>query len=506
MSHFNLPVSSATQATTSRLHKSTLPSTRKRKRASSISSSEDEDKTDIYNHDRDSIPAASTNPLSLTPDEIAQYRLAGLAIDEELPSSKGIGEWPHRGLPREKEYFKSTARSKPKKTLEDSEDDDDEAQRERAARKAVEGTRAAQGSRLRMQHLAVLTAILQRSLLEGDILRASKAWALLLRAEVGGKPIDIKASGYWGIGAELLIREFDNEKTTRKFHHVDDTWDEHEVEEVAENDGNPQHGASNLERRWGTRDGLEKVKAYYEWLVIQYHYKRQYHNYTSALDFYPAMFSCEIYGIQYDHQSSLQIIAATSSSASDDENVEDSDTDSETFENTQSVYTYTDDGGSNANFNHRSPTSSSRRKRRPRAEKLWTERDAIRRAALSAAENVADRIHQLTDGVSFSRSHELYRLRGMLAMYIGDLSVPEIPPSRHEDTDEGDESAEQRFLYRQRMSDHETGKRRREEEQIRAGEMFEKLKECGGESVESRESALLHEDSRSPDNIYDSDT
>ncbi|KAH8656243.1 hypothetical protein BGZ60DRAFT_385418 [Tricladium varicosporioides] len=489
MSHFNLPVSSATQATASRLYKSTRRLTRKRQRASSSSSSGDEDKTNIYNHDGGSAPGASTNPLSLTPDEIAQYRLAGLAIDEELPTSKGIREWPHRGLPREKEYFRPTSRSRPRK-VQDSEDEDEAQEGAKIAGEVAEGTRVAQGSRLRMQHLGVLTAILQRSLLEGDIARAGKAWALLLRAEVGGKPIDIKSTGYWGIGAELLIREFNNGKWTRKFHHIDDVWDGDEVDEVPENDGKTQHGASNLEQRWGTRDGLEKVKAYYEWLVIQYHYKRQYHSYTSALDFYPAMFSCEIYGIQYDYQSSLQKIDATSSSTSDDDEVEDNDANSD----------------SNPNFNTRSHISSCRYKRRRRAEKLWIKKDGIRRTALLAAENVADRIRQLTDGVAFSRSHELYRLQGMLAMYIGDLSVPEIPHSKHEGSDKDDESAEQRFLYRQRMSDHETGKRKREEEQIRAREMFEKLKECGGESVELEESALLCEDSRSPDNVYNFDT
>jgi hypothetical protein len=51
-----------------------------------------------YGREQSSLPAASTNPLSLTPDEIIQYKVAGLDLDQELPS-KTIPGFPHRALP-----------------------------------------------------------------------------------------------------------------------------------------------------------------------------------------------------------------------------------------------------------------------------------------------------------------------------------------------------------------------------------------------------------------------
>jgi hypothetical protein len=57
-----------------------------------------------------------------------------------------------------------------------------------------------EGRSLAKRHLAVLTTVLYRCLLEGDYGRAERAFACLLR----GKEVEIRA--VWGVGLELLLR------------------------------------------------------------------------------------------------------------------------------------------------------------------------------------------------------------------------------------------------------------------------------------------------------------
>ncbi|KAH9221398.1 hypothetical protein DL95DRAFT_382293, partial [Leptodontidium sp. 2 PMI_412] len=95
---FALPLapSSTTQnadSKTSRVKFSDLP-VRKRKRPRATEESSDDENSSL---DGESAAPAATNPLSLTPLEIAQYQLAGLELDEELPEVKGF---PHRALPQ----------------------------------------------------------------------------------------------------------------------------------------------------------------------------------------------------------------------------------------------------------------------------------------------------------------------------------------------------------------------------------------------------------------------
>jgi hypothetical protein len=109
------------------------------------------------------LPDASTNPLSLTPAEIAQYRLAGLELNEDLPGfgPNGVKDFPHRALPERDADINVSVKEKDPTS------------------KGAE-----RGPHLRIQHLSVLTTILHRCLLEGDIPRATRAWSLLLRMEV----------------------------------------------------------------------------------------------------------------------------------------------------------------------------------------------------------------------------------------------------------------------------------------------------------------------------------
>jgi hypothetical protein len=420
--------------------------------------------------EQSSLPAASTNPLSLNSDEIRQYKTAGLDLDQELPS-KSIPDFPHRGLPSS---FPPASHIAVAVQIDDdgTEIEAENAQRERKA------------PHLRMQHLSVLTTILQRCLLEGDIPRASRAWAMLLRAEHNGKGIDIRSSRYWGIGAELLLRGDEKPAQGRTAFRDDESLSSERREDDSDNDDEGKLGEENRsgegERRWGTASGLEKAKNYYERLILQYPYTRQYHDSVNSLDFWPAMLSCEIYGIQFEQKEALRKI--TIEEESDDVIMVDNS--SEEDENLRS-----DDPDTYFTAQQRREAQQRERKR----DMVWIKRDQVRHTALVSAEKIAARMDELMATPPYSDSHVLQRLRGMLALYIGDLSVPDLFEADSEQEEDGNNDrdpdvhdalyeklSERRFLQRHRRTEHERGLVKRSEEKARAQKAFEKIQREGG--------------------------
>ena len=351
----------------------------------------------------------------------------------------------------------------------------------------VKEERAERGPRLRLQHLSVLTTILQRCLLEGDIQRASRAWAMLIRAQVGGRGVDLRGSGYWGIGAELLIRSLDRKRN----YSYDEESDNEEEEEGM--------------KRWGRKEGLEKARDYYERLILQHPYKRQFDGSVSALDFWPAMVGCEIYGIQFEEKEGLRRVAREEE---EDEGGERSGSQSEESEDDAED----DNAGVDGAFavHQRRKT----RRMRRRAERRWVERDEIRKTALVASEKIAARLDDLMTTPPYSDSHNLLRLRGMIALYLGDLSIPEMPLDEADEEDQGevaegkrplrsaDRDTERRFLYRQRLSDHERGREKRKEEQERARKLFDRISREGGDVEDIK---MPQEEDEDAEEFYDAE-
>ncbi|KAM3084870.1 hypothetical protein ACMFMG_003316 [Clarireedia jacksonii] len=431
---FALPITSQNQTSsiTHQVHFSSL-SLRQATTSSSLKRKRDSSPSDNENADHE-LPAAITNPLSLTPAEVIQYRLAGLELDQQLPDVKG---WPHRGVPDS-----ITGAEKPKRTIgahEDEDDDDDDEIDEktrRAKAKREREQRKTGKSRLRLQHMGVLVAIMMRCLEQGDIPRAARAWGLLLRVQVGGNGVDLRGSGLWGVGAEVLIRGGEDNVQSAENETGDGDWAARE---------NRQDG---IERRWGTKESLLKAKEYYERLILQYPYKRQFHNIsTTALDFWPAMLGCEIYGIQYEWKTGLQKIAAE---AERDEKGSVSGSDMSDLEREEA------EDDENEGYEVRQD-----RLRQKRAEKRWEKKDEVRKTALAAAEQVAARMDDLMMTPPYSDSAALLRLRAMLALYVGDLLRSQ--------------EAEKRLLGRQRGADMRRGKERRKEEKARAKKLFERI-------------------------------
>lgn len=158
-------------------------------------------------------------------------------------------------------------------------DDDDLAE---TADKAVT-TGLSPGIGLRQQHLDVLTSLLHRCILEKDYRRASRAWGMLLRMEVNGHPLDIRAQERWGIGAELLLHGGNDLRS-----HV--APEESETRELGER--LQDQSADSFQ------SGLMKAKDYYERLILQYPFRKSAADSTSSLTFYPVMFGVWIHSIQ----------------------------------------------------------------------------------------------------------------------------------------------------------------------------------------------------------------
>lgn len=403
------------------------------------------------------LDIAITNPLSLNDDEARQYRTAGLEFDKELPSKSYTG-FPHRNLPWEAGFADGRAT--------DGERGD-----------TTPEERGSKASHLKVQHLGVLTAILQRCVAEGDMARASRAWALLLRAQLGGRGVDLRSTGYWGIGAELLIRSGEQvpQGKISVTNGIDDINSDGETSQY--HDAVEQTQKSDLPDldtvRWGTAEGLDRAKDYYARLILQHPYKRQFSTAISALDFWPAMLSCEIYGIQYEQEQSLRLLSTQKNS--DDSDPESEGAGSVSGEEASDInddrFNGTQETQEEAYFARR--VKHEARALRRRQEKVWEKREAIRKRAVAAAEKVATRMDELMTTPPFADSHVLHRLRGCLALYIGDLSSLTL---WGEDGEGSEESAQARI----KRSGAERGELVRNEMREVAKSHFEIAKRRGG--------------------------
>ncbi|KAB8073824.1 hypothetical protein BDV29DRAFT_174805 [Aspergillus leporis] len=324
--------------------------------------------------DAGSEVAPSAASLVLSPEEAHQYRVAGLSFDKELPG----GYFPH---------------APPK-------DEAPSSQRKNLIQKGLSSLSppiyppqsAAYSGNPRLQHLAVLSSILHRCLLNGDYIRAGRAWGLILREEFHGNPIDVRTEGRWGIGAEILLRR------------------DRQLSDItlgsAENvEGDPKTESSKL---YFTRKGFEDAKQYYETLVIQYPYRKAAPDFTSPLHFYPAMFGLWVYVTQEESSAARQDIwnrheVASREGSNDEDAASDLGSHDGSKQQTQALI----------------------------AE--------VRAAELDEAQKIAARMDEVLVSPPYSDSRELLELRGMISLWIGDLFVSSLPHQGRE-TPEDDDS------------------------------------------------------------------
>jgi hypothetical protein len=301
----------------------------------------------------------------LTPDERSQYRVAGQPFDLNPPTKP----FPHGPRSQLGDFSRTT-----------------ESLSNRLTDLDPPIYNPSLGSRhlpLHQQHLGAITALLHRALSEGDFDRAERALSLILRDEVGGRRLDIRAEGRWGIGAEILLRQSTQVKHKQKVRSMDRSDD-------AENSIKSEQGPA-----WFARKGFEDARRYYERLIVQYPFHKPNAGAVSALDFYPAMFGLWLYVVQEESKLHAEPLDdSTFSEMSQDEDSADP---------------------------QRRPSSILASKQR----------------SLGQAREIADRMDACMTTIPYSDDFELIRLRSMVALWLADLiddivEKQSIPHSEHE--------------------------------------------------------------------------
>ena len=279
---------------------------------------------------------------------------------------------------------------------------------------------------LRKQHLAVLIAVLHRCLFAGDYLRAGRAWGMLLRAESQGHAMDLRTYGRWGIGAEILLFR-DTQLTQRQQPAIDE--EDKTVDQSTADRGKTTQKSSPLL----SHEGFGKAKDYYERLVLQYPHRRTMPNATSSLDFYPAMFGLWVYAVQYKYNNMLSGFKAKPPEIGLD--------------------------GTNTN-----------------------EEVRVRHATFRSASEIAAHLDELLVSPPYSDSLRLWRLRGMIALWMADLLQPDDP------ADFGSESEDSSISYwlsmdnqdlEQYRSDQDSRRQQRLEAKGQAHEAFQNVLRLG---------------------------
>lgn len=364
------------------------------------------------------LPDDTINPLSYSEGTIKQLRTAGLTADDLLPSDY-IPDFPHRAIRPSHQHQHADDDGE-----DDKEDDDDRSGSDEAR---ADGTRKARQRRqfrdAQDEKLGLLTNVILRALEEGDIPRAKRAFGVVRRSEVRGRPVDLRKNALWSLGAEIVMR--DGEVSSRSVlpgepglnRGAGEREEGGEQEDhVVEDEG----AAARRKRRWGSAANMPRLRAYLESLVRQYPYNRLHPDSISDLDFHPVLLSCELYDAWAEHRLALERLADESESWSDG--------DLDIVPEMDMPDYYDDDGGAREDGLYSQGQNLSGRERRLRQAKA-----DLGLRALSAMRDVAARMDGLMENAPYSRSAELLRLRGMVALYIGDLSVPPAPRTADED-------------------------------------------------------------------------
>ncbi|KAF2485149.1 hypothetical protein BDY17DRAFT_97729 [Neohortaea acidophila] len=225
-----------------------------------------------------------------------------------------------------------------------------------------------QATSSRRRHLDNLTTILHTCMLKEDWPRARRAWSLLIRTEIGGRGIDVRRNGRWGIGAELLMRRKADEP--RKLQASLETLEDADA---------PLH---NEPAKLFSDEGFELAREYYERLVIQYPYTRGSMHTLNATAIYPALFTVWIYQVQDESKRARSEISD-----------------------------FADPGAEHdASANDEGADVDQRARLR-----------RIRAKELDQARAIENRIHELCLSPPYDSHAELRCLRDMLGKWIGDL-------------------------------------------------------------------------------------
>ncbi|RYO73448.1 hypothetical protein AA0113_g92 [Alternaria arborescens] len=215
---------------------------------------QDESLFDLQGEDETQPDATVQSYTSSTAPGIAQLRVAGLlpSQENEVPPAP----FPHAPASVSKPHHV------PAKVQEEMARPPSRLYAVNATSKSgvVQGQPEAQ----KRAHLDSLSTLMHCCLLKGDYERAGRAWGMILRTQVvGGRPVDPRNHGRWGIGAEIALRR----------------------------------GPQTLNEHRFSEQGFELAREYYNRLIIQHPNRKLQPHAVDERTFYPPMFSLWIYEV-----------------------------------------------------------------------------------------------------------------------------------------------------------------------------------------------------------------
>lgn len=152
------------------------------------------------------------------------------------------------------------------------------------------------------QHASVLNAILHKSMLEGDFVRAGRAFACLIRFELRRDRINLRKQGLWGIASEILLRRDGG---------VEDE-DAHDDDHGTFGESKATDRDAELEKLPYTAQGLADAKRFFERLMLQYPVRGRGvpNKLLTEVHFLPVMYGLEVFHLQARMERAKQIALA----------------------------------------------------------------------------------------------------------------------------------------------------------------------------------------------------
>ena len=147
-------------------------------------------------------------------------------------------------------------------------------------------------SSLKKRHVTVLTRLLHRNIFQKDYLRAGRAMGMLLRIEHNGHPMDLRIYNRWSLGAEILLCCEAHSAA------IASSKDNSYLEEMDAHSPVPLGHAGEA--------GLNRAKDYYDRLLLHYPCRKYSSRHAIEMKFCMVMFGLWIYSIQARYKSSIQ--------------------------------------------------------------------------------------------------------------------------------------------------------------------------------------------------------
>ncbi|KAK5998189.1 hypothetical protein PT974_00561 [Cladobotryum mycophilum] len=318
--------------------------------------------------------------LSQSSHKTAQLELAGLSDADDDPTLTAR-DFPHRGFSR----------------IQSEEEENPEGDKEHHRKPRLREND-------RKGHLDVLLRATEQFLDQGEIEKAARAYGLVLQLRPRSQPIDIRLYNLWAIGAEILMRQGEEQQQQLRASIGKDETSDYYTEK---NINRPQRKPT---RRWGAAANMGKVKAYFETLVRQYPFDPKFPNKISAVDFWLAMLSCEVYNVHAEYVVGLTLLDEQEDEREDDYIPDDDGV------MVEDKFGYEGSGfGDDADFKlHEMPRQSSLQKRR----------DDLRKLALETMRDIIQRLEKLMEEAPYSKHGHFIRLRATSSLFAADLCVP----------------------------------------------------------------------------------